>query len=321
MYLCRLFHRSQPFVQVDARLIAEGEVSIGRDPAADWAVADPEGLLSRVHASLGVDRGNLLLRDRSTNGTFLADGSRAPRDVAVPVDFDDMLVLGGLMILIDRPFAGAPADLDRTTVTPPPAARAEPAAPAAPHSDLLAEFCEGAGIDVSALAGEDAAAIMRRAGEMHRRTVEGLVRLLAMRKQAKENAALDRTTIGAVDNNPLKWVPPARLARDLLGDRQDGFLTGGAALDAGFADAERHLAGTIAGYEAAIEAVLAALAPDRLDDEAGGSGFALASRASRRGAALEKAHAAIVEGRRQAGGVVMNRFQAAYRAATEGDVA
>lgn len=318
MYLCRLFHRNQPFVQVDARLIAEGEVSIGRDPAADWSVSDPEGLLSRVHASLGVEDGHLRLRDHSTNGTFLPDGTRAPRDRAVPVAFDDMLVLGGLMILIDRPFAGTPADFDRTTITPPPAP-AEAPAPAPPHVDLLADYCAGAGIDVSALAAEDASAVMRRAGEMHRRTVEKLVALLARRKQAKADAALDRTTIGAVDNNPLKWVPPARLAADLLTARADGFLTGAAALDAGFDDADQHLAATVAGYEAAIDTLLAALSPEALDADGGAGGFPLASRAGKRGATLARVHAALVDGRDQSGGALRQSFQAAYRAASAED--
>ena len=54
MYICRLFHKDQPFEQIDARIIAEGQITIGRDPDADWILTDADGTLSRLHCTLAV---------------------------------------------------------------------------------------------------------------------------------------------------------------------------------------------------------------------------------------------------------------------------
>ena len=100
MFLCRLVHRDQPFQEIDARLVGEGEITVGRDPSADWRLADPDGTLSRIHCTLAVENGRLLLRDRSTNGTFLDSGERAPEGQAVELRVRDSIRLGALTILL-----------------------------------------------------------------------------------------------------------------------------------------------------------------------------------------------------------------------------
>ena len=103
MYICRLFHRDQPFEQVDARFLAEGQLTVGRDPSVDWAVEDPAGTLSRLHCVLAVEEGRLVLYDKSTNGVFLRDDERAPFDTAVVLADRDSIRLGGLSILVETP--------------------------------------------------------------------------------------------------------------------------------------------------------------------------------------------------------------------------
>jgi predicted component of type VI protein secretion system len=159
MYICRLFRRDRPFEQIEARLIAEGSISLGRDPAADWQLDDPQQTLSRIHCTLSTDGDRLMLCDHSTNGTYFSNGERAPHDVAVPVEVRETLRLGGLSLLIDRPSnAELGEDADRTVVglpldvsplslpnawqdaseqTPPPLHRDTP---------LLEAFCDGAGL-------------------------------------------------------------------------------------------------------------------------------------------------------------------------------
>jgi predicted component of type VI protein secretion system len=50
MFICRLFHRDRPFEQIEARLLADGAITVGRDPNADWPLPDPEATLSRCTA-------------------------------------------------------------------------------------------------------------------------------------------------------------------------------------------------------------------------------------------------------------------------------
>ena len=78
MFICRLFHRDNPTEQIDSRFLANGKMTIGRDPGADWMVHDDEGTLSRIHCALSVEDGRLLLIDSSSNGTYLGSGERAP---------------------------------------------------------------------------------------------------------------------------------------------------------------------------------------------------------------------------------------------------
>ena len=118
MYICRLFHRDRPFEQMEARFIAEGRVSIGRDPAADWPLDDPGGTLSRLHCVLCVEGGRLVLYDKSTNGVFLDDGARAPQDAPVPLEDGDSFRLGALSILVETPSDG-PVDATATTLLAP----------------------------------------------------------------------------------------------------------------------------------------------------------------------------------------------------------
>ena len=71
MFICRLFHRDRPFEQIEARLLADGAITVGRDPNADWPLPDPEATLSRLHCTLTVESDRLYLRDTSTNGTLV----------------------------------------------------------------------------------------------------------------------------------------------------------------------------------------------------------------------------------------------------------
>jgi len=58
----------QPLVQVPAR---QPRFVIGRDPKCDWPINDRELALSARHCEIVVARGQMVLRDLSTNGTFV----------------------------------------------------------------------------------------------------------------------------------------------------------------------------------------------------------------------------------------------------------
>jgi predicted component of type VI protein secretion system len=283
MITLRLFKTADPFREIEARTLERGEISLGVDAAADWVIADGCGELSRRHCMLGADERGLWLCDTSTNGVFLgADKRRAVRGERHEIMPDETIYLGEHMILldpnsaaeagaqpIDLPVAGQPTlgaavvsnqageigcSKDRRFIAPTDAA-------------LLEAFCRGARLEPSSFAGEDPAALMNRLGVVYRQVIDDLSELMSDRATLRDSLQLERTTISARDNNPLKWAPAARVAVDLLREGDTGFLKGASAFRASFADLRRHGAGLLAGSRAAIRGVILELDP--ADIEAG----------------------------------------------------
>ncbi len=315
MFMCRLFHRDQPFQQIDARLLASGELTIGRDPSADWPLDDSGGVLSRIHCTLRVVDGELTVCDSSTNGTFVDAATRAPKGVPTSLRPGQTLQLGTLTLLVDTPPEGASGDL--TTLHLPPAIPAAswdaPAPTLQPHPDasLLEAFCEGARLDASTFSDEDPVALMRRLGGIYQQTVLGLTTLTAQRTRMKEERELDRTTVRASGNNPIKWTAPRQLAQILLRERDGDFLTGEDAVRASFLDIAIHVSAITAGANAAIAETLTVFDPVDLAAAAGRAGFSLRGKAAAQVDIHAERHDAL-----RAGGAA-KAFRDAYHAASE----
>ena len=319
MYICRLFHRDQPFEQVDARFLAEGRLTVGRDPSADWALDDPAGTLSRLHCVLAVEDDQLVLYDKSTNGVFLRGDERAPFDTAVILAPKDSIRLGALSILVEQPDE-CTTDATATTLLAPrwsgptPVAagwsEAPPVRTAHRDASLIEAFCEGARLDASALSSEDPADLMRRVGAIYQQTVLGLAALMSDRAQLKRENEMTRTTISACDNNPFKWAPSRKLAEDLLCGRESAFLSDAAAVRACFEDLSLHMAAMMAAANAAVASVSQTLDPKTIEAEAKSQTSLLRGRSAVAWDILVGRHA------RLAGGEVRDAFTAAYEQAS-----
>uniref|UniRef100_UPI0013B3BF6B type VI secretion system-associated FHA domain protein TagH n=1 Tax=Azospirillum brasilense TaxID=192 RepID=UPI0013B3BF6B len=147
---------------------------------------------------------------------------------------------------------------------PPPSATPSPSAA---EGALLAAFLEGAGLPPTALSGTDPAAAMRAAGCIYRQMVEGLAGLLAVRASLKNEFRIDRTIIGARNNNPLKFaVDPASTAQQLLEPPRPGFLRGEDAVREGFRDIQQHELATSVGMHSALSALLRRFDPTTLKE-------------------------------------------------------
>lgn len=70
---------------------------IGRDPACDWPIADRQLALSARHCEIVRIEGRQVLRDTSTNGTFL-NGSRERLPADHVLRHGDRIVLGGYQV-------------------------------------------------------------------------------------------------------------------------------------------------------------------------------------------------------------------------------
>jgi predicted component of type VI protein secretion system len=340
MVTLKLFHSADPLQPIESRMVGNGEIAVGRDPAADWHIEDAACELSRRHCAILVGEDGVRVRDTSANGVFLGRARRRiAKDVDVRVGQGEPIHLGRYMIVVD---AAAPAPANdaapedasidapfHSPILQEPDVKASafsissvweqrgatPAvAPAAiPDAALLEAFCEGAQIDASMFAGEIPADVMRRAGEAYRQAVIGLCDLMGERTSVKSAYRMDRTTVGASGNNPFKWADAHRVGIDLLRAGNGSFLAGAAAIKESFEDLKKHLLCLMAGSRAAVAATLAEVAPDVVENDAKARSLLLQTKAEACWRAFLKRHAQIsAEARETADNPINRAFKAGY---------
>ena len=163
--------------------------------------------------------------------------------------------------------AARPAPQAAPVTAPPPAYAAGDSSPAA----LWAAFCEGAGIHLQPPQGLNPA-LMRVIGEVLRHSVDGTLKLVAVRAAAKQELRADVTVIQARNNNPLKFSPDAGTAiEQLLQPPMRGFMVGPAAVHDAMDDLLGHAIGTMAGMRAALAGVLQRFEPSQLEGKLSGN--------------------------------------------------
>lgn len=264
MITLRLFRTADPFHEIDSREMVDGEIIVGRDLSADWTIDDPRSELSRRHCVISRTGERLQVRDVSSNGLFAgAERRRLPRERAIDVAAGETLYLGEYMILLDSEPSAEPAPQPARAELPAATASRKPGA--ITDAAMLEAFCGGAALEASSFAGEDPMAVMHRLGVVYRQVINDLCGLMSERAMLKDSLQLERTTISARDNNPLKWAPPQRVAVDLLREGETGFLKGAAAFKASFSDLRRHGECLQAASRAAVRSVVAELDPATIE--------------------------------------------------------
>ncbi|MGD9965395.1 MAG: type VI secretion system-associated FHA domain protein TagH [Hyphomonadaceae bacterium] len=337
MVTLRLFHAANPFRPIETRSLEAGEICIGRDPAADWPIEDAACELSRRHCAIRYVDGQLRVRDMSANGVFVGQRRRRlARDQESEVQVGEPIYIGQYLIAAESGAAPAndharEASLDALFHSPilrepelsPDAFQVRSSWPAAtpskletdrvrlPDAALLEAFCEGAGLDPSMFMAEDAADVMRRAGAVYQQAVLGLSDLMGERTSLKSTYRMDRTTVGAADNNPFKWADAHRVAVDLLRANSGPFLGGASAINHSFQDLKKHLLCLMAGSRAAVSAALEDLAPSRIEQEASSGLFQGKAEACWRN--YQRRHEEIAsDARESADGAISLAFKAGY---------
>lgn len=162
----------------------------------------------------------------------------------------------------------APVEPHAVKAHAPPAAGSEAAAEA---EALFAAFLKGAGLPQAALAGSEHLRIMGDLGAIFRETVRGLMDVLVARSDVKGEFRLDRTTIGPVENNPLKTAPgqpPLGMEEAmslLLMRRQEAYMSPVQAVRESFDDIKAHQLAVMAGIQAALNRLLERFDPANLE--------------------------------------------------------
>lgn len=145
---------------------------------------------------------------------------------------------------------------------------------AAPAADVMGAFCAGAGLNPSDLAGACPEEAMRKAGELLRIAVDGLMAVLASRRTLKNEFRLLATEFRAAENNPLKFSVDAETAmRTLIGKPQRGYLPAKEAFGEAVEDLRTHEVAVLAGMQEAWLSLLHRFQPrnlsNRLEDDSG----------------------------------------------------
>ncbi len=303
MYMLQLFDRDDAVRPLDVRLLDSGTLVMGRDPASDWPIADPDCGLSRAHCEVHAAPDGLAITVLGANGACDAmTGARLPTGERTRITLPAALTMGRFrMVATLAPHvAASDLDADRTMIlTPPLGHRIDvpsewndaPDVVAQCDGTLLEAFCEGAGLDPSLLSAEEPDVIMRRAGALYRQMVLGIGDLMAERDNARTRFEMTRTTIAGEANNPFKWAPTQRLAIDLLLAGSTGFLSGPVALKASFTDLKRHLVATFAGLQGSLRAAIDRFDPASLEAAAGERVAFFKSRAAAQAEEVSARHA------------------------------
>jgi predicted component of type VI protein secretion system len=134
-----------------------------------------------------------------------------------------------------------------------------------PSDDLIAAFLSGAELPPDSLQGQDPAAILRAAGRAYRAAVVGLAEILRTRALIKSEFHIERTRIGAVGNNPLKFLENTdEIMAAMVGAATPGFQEAGVALRDSIRDLKAHQLAMVAAIQVALARLLAQLDPEML---------------------------------------------------------
>jgi type VI secretion system protein ImpI len=182
-----------------------------------------------------------------------------------------------------RPVVQAAPEPFQPQATPPPSPAHAPmgAAQSGSAEALLRAIAVGAGVSPDIFMQRDPSDVAAEIGLVLRTAVEELALLLKARASAKVLARSNsRTMIGAVDNNPLKFVPrPEEMLEIMFTRRRAGYLDAKHSIDEAFRDLKTHEFATFAAMQTALSRLLEDLSPEAIEKKVPASAFA--SRKSR----------------------------------------
>jgi type VI secretion system protein ImpI len=165
---------------------------------------------------------------------------------------------------------------------PPPPPMAAPTPPPANEDAgraFVRAFCEGAGLPTDAAARIAPQDFARELGSTLRVVSTEMMAMLQDRATTKRfTKGGDRTMIGAKNNNPLKFLPDAKQAMEVMFVApRDGFMKAGESVTAGMADIRLHQMAVFAAIQPALLKLLSDLSPDSIDDGTGGGAVSILS--------------------------------------------
>lgn len=141
-------------------------------------------------------------------------------------------------------------------------------APAGQGGDFIAAFERGAGLPAGSVAGRAGEAFGEELGALMRLVAQNLQAMLAARAETKSAMrSADRTMIGALENNPLKFSPtPEEALRIMFGAKSRSYLDATKTVESSFQDLQKHQLQTFAAMQQALQALIEDLDPKSIED-------------------------------------------------------
>lgn len=284
----------------------EGESAvIGRSPRCDWNLPDPSNTISSRHAEIRRGDKGFMLKDTSTNGTFL-NGAGDRMAGEHPIADGDVIRIGKYELVASL----AEAQPARTVILPAGAAAEEADDPPPEHVTVMwnsladinkvdwarvglgkkveaqapaptegeaAEDAVGALLTSTGLTENDVAKspdLVTKAGVLLKRLVAGLVVLVEARARAKSQMGAEMTGLQLEGNNPIKFArsPEQALAR-LLGPPEPGFMDADRAVEDALLDIQSHQMATLRAIPGALRSTLDRFSPGAVRRRAAGMGL------------------------------------------------
>ena len=135
-------------------------------------------------------------------------------------------------------------------------------------SELFNVFLRGAGIDRSECVTDNPMEAMQRIGKMFRQLVSGTVSVLRSRAEFKSLFRVNVTVIRAANNNPLKFaVSTDEVLRQLIQNKEGGFLESVESIEQGFSDIMNHQLAMQAGIQASLTDLLKRFDPKTIEKQ------------------------------------------------------
>ncbi|HWE72388.1 MAG TPA: type VI secretion system-associated FHA domain protein TagH [Stellaceae bacterium] len=130
----------------------------------------------------------------------------------------------------------------------------------------VASFLAAVGLGDVTLSDAEKLRLMRQVGDLLGTMIQGLIEILAARASTKQEFRIERTMIGALRNNPLKFSGNVEEALRvmLLGNAQ-GFLPAKEAVEEALGDIKSHQLAMLAGMQVTLARVIGRFDPDKLE--------------------------------------------------------
>lgn len=131
---------------------------------------------------------------------------------------------------------------------------------------FVAAFERGAGLPAGAIAGRSDEQLGEELGELLRTVSQSLQAMLLARAETKSAMrSSERTMIGALENNPLKFSPtPEDAMRIMFGQKTKSYLDAKQTFEQSFGDLQSHQMQTFGAMQSALQVLIEDLDPENI---------------------------------------------------------
>jgi predicted component of type VI protein secretion system len=247
---------------------------IGNETANDWILLDD--FVSRKHATIQYKNDAYYIIDHSSNGTsLLSMGNPEPQffqNEEHQLNNGDILYIGDYDIQVNieddileplKPKAKPKPTNNDDYIKPIPKVSTNRSIQEQDY-DIVHAFLEGAGLDLPIEKLDPD--LMRNLGQAFRETIEGLIKLVEVRKKFKFANDIEETRFHGRVNNPLKVIQDPNMAIEIMLLQRKGYLPMLDAIQEGFENVEAHLLAMGAGIMGGLDNTMKLFSPQKIEN-------------------------------------------------------